>query len=232
MIFVHIGAGAGNLDPSTNFRDGFTEYVKKFNCTKKEIILIEANSLNLKKLKQCWKNYKNVKIYNVAITPNNYKKNKINLYYSLQDKPNYQLLSYDKNHVKKYFPNSKIKKITVKALKINDFLKKNLNNRTIESFSLDIEGLDYKVFMDIDLKKFDIKNISIEYLHLSKIQKKNIIRKFIKNGYSYNGFGIDHNKLDWLFTKKKTLWNNIISKVLPYLHRIYYKRLNKIILNL
>ena len=29
MNFVHIGAGAGDLDPSSNFRDGFSEYVKK-----------------------------------------------------------------------------------------------------------------------------------------------------------------------------------------------------------
>ena len=28
MNFVHIGAGAGDLDPSSNFRDGFTEFVK------------------------------------------------------------------------------------------------------------------------------------------------------------------------------------------------------------
>lgn len=232
MIFVHIGAGAGDLDPSTNYRDGFTEYVKKFKCDEKKIILVEANHINIKKLKNCWKNYKFVKIYNVAITPNNYKKKKIELYYSVDDKPNYQLLSYNKNHIKKYFPDSKIKKIIVNTLKIKDFFKKNFTNLSIESFSLDVEGLDYDIFMDIDLKKFNIKNFSIEYFHLNKSQKKNIVKKFIMNGYSYNGFGLDHNKLDWLFTKKKSIWNNLISKFLPYLHRIHYKRLNKIIVNL
>ena len=29
MNFVHIGAGAGDKDPSSNFRDGFSELVKK-----------------------------------------------------------------------------------------------------------------------------------------------------------------------------------------------------------
>ena len=28
MNFVHIGAGAGDLDPAANYRDGFTELVK------------------------------------------------------------------------------------------------------------------------------------------------------------------------------------------------------------
>lgn len=36
MIFVHIGAGVGDLDPSTNFRDGFSEYVKKIKNKKKD----------------------------------------------------------------------------------------------------------------------------------------------------------------------------------------------------
>ena len=56
--------------------------------------------------------------------------------------------------------------------------------------------------MSINFKKFEIKNISVEYLHLNKLQKIKIIEKFLDNGYSYNGFGIDHNNIDWLFTKK------------------------------
>ena len=29
MIFVHLGAGAGDLDEGANFRCGFTEFIKK-----------------------------------------------------------------------------------------------------------------------------------------------------------------------------------------------------------
>ena len=60
-------------------------------------------------------------------------------------------------------------------------------------------------------------------------KKKNVIKKFIQSGYSYNGFGIDHNNLDWLFIKKKSFWNNFVSQTFPYIHRIHYKRLNKLI---
>ena len=117
-------------------------------------------------------------------------------------------------------------------MKIKSLLQKNLKDVSIESFSIDVEGADFDIVMDIDLKKFNIRNISIEYLHLSKKQKKIIINKFISNGYSYNGFGIDHNNIDWLFTKKISIWNNIVLKIFPYIHRIHYKRLNKLIKSL
>lgn len=229
MIFVHIGAGVGDLDPSTNFRDGFSEYVKKIKNKKKKIFVVEANPKNIEKLKKCWKDYEDVKFFNIAVTPNDYSKNNITLFYCDEDRPHFQLLSYDKNHVKHYYPNSEIKELRVKTIKINDFLQNNFLNLKIESFSMDIEGLDFKIFMDIDLKKFNIYKFSIEYLHLNQNQKKKVIKKFIKNGYSYYGFGIDHNNLDWLFIKKKNFWNNFILKIFPYIHRKHYKRLNKLI---
>ena len=43
MNFVHIGAGAGDLDPSSNFRDGFAEFVKNQKNKKFKIYVVEAN---------------------------------------------------------------------------------------------------------------------------------------------------------------------------------------------
>ena len=108
-------------------------------------------------------------------------------------------------------------------------LEKYFKYKNIESLSIDIEGKDYDVIMDINLKKYNIKNISIEFLHLNKDQKKNLIPKLINNGYSYNGFGLDHNNIDWLFTKKKSFWNDLIFRIFPYIHRIHYKRLNRLL---
>ena len=51
MIFFHIGGGAGDLDPSTNFRDGFSEFVKSHKSKNKKIYIIEANPVNINKLK-------------------------------------------------------------------------------------------------------------------------------------------------------------------------------------
>ena len=232
MNFVHIGGGAGDQDPSSDYRDGFSEYVKNHKCKIKNIFVVEANPKNIKKLKLTWKKYKNIKILNYAIIPNNSKKKKIKLYYSEEDAPHYQLLSNKTLHIKRYFPHSKIKFLLANTLKINTFFYKYFKNKIIDSFSIDIEGADFDIFMDIDLKKYVIKKISIEYLHLNKKQKKIIIKKMIENGYSYTGFGLDHKNIDWMFEKKKLRWNNFIVKIFPYIHRIYYKRLNKFLNNI
>ena len=61
-------------------------------------------------------------------------------------------MSSDINHVKRYFPQTKIKSINTKVMKIDHFLKRYFINTKIYSFSIDIEGKDYDVLMDIDLK--------------------------------------------------------------------------------
>ena len=227
MNFLHIGGGAGNLDPSTGFRDGFSEFVKKHKSKNKNIFIVEANPSNINTLRKSWKNYKSDKIFNFAITGK--KKNKINFFFSEKDAPFYQLFSSDINHIKRHFPGSKIKTKKITNISINNFLLKYFKNEIIDYFSIDIEGNDYEVIMSLDIKRYKIKNISLEYLHLDKFQKINILKKLIKNDFSYYGFGLDHNKIDWFFSKKKSVWNNMVSKLLPFVHRKHYKRLNKLI---
>ena len=49
MNFLHIGAGAGDLYPKTNFRDVFSELVKSFkNKNKNKIFVVEANPINIR----------------------------------------------------------------------------------------------------------------------------------------------------------------------------------------
>jgi len=228
MIFFHIGGGAGDLNPSTNFRDGFSEFVKSHKSKNKNIFIIEANPVNINKLKETWKKYKSAKIFNIAISAKT--KKQLKFFYSEKDAPHYLLFSNDINHIKRHFPESKIKSKFIKAITINKFLDENFNNKLIDYFSIDIEGSDFEVIMALNLKKFKIKNISLEYLHLTKIQKTKILKKLLDNGYSYFGFGIDHMKIDWLFKKKSNWWNNKISKLLPIIHRKHYKRLNKLLI--
>ncbi len=228
MIFFHIGGGAGDLNPSTNFRDGFSEFVKSHKSRNKNIFIIEANPVNIKKLKKTWKKYRSVKIFNIAISAKT--KKELKFFYSEKDAPHYLLFSNDINHIKRHFPKSKIKSKFIKAITINKFLDENFSNKLIDYFSIDIEGSDFDVIMALNFKKFKIKNISLEYLHLTKIQKTKILKKLLDNGYSYFGFGIDHMKIDWLFKKKSNWWNDKISKLLPIIHRKHYKRLNKLLI--
>ena len=228
MYFVHLGAGAGDLDERSNFRCGFTEFIKQKYNESSKVFVVEANPKNINKLKISYKNLKNINILNFAISSNN--NNELSLYYTEDDAPHYQVCSSNISHVKKYYPNSVIKKFNIKSLSINNFFEKHSLNE-IDYLSIDLEGLDYEVLISIDFTKFNIKNISIEYLHLTKFQKKNLINLLAKKGYSYYGFGYDHNNFDYLFIKKKNYWNLILSKLLPIISTKHYKIINKFLVN-
>ena len=61
----------------------------------------------------------------------------------------------------------------VKTLNINNFLEKCVAQKEIDYLSIDIEGVDFDVLMSIDFTKYNIKNISFEFIHFSRNQKKN-----------------------------------------------------------
>ena len=219
MCFIQIGSGSANFD--TYVQDGFTSFIKKKNI-KNRIFVIEANSIHLDNLKKYWKKDKNVEIFNLAIVPDNVDLKKMEFFYCLEDAPNYQIFSSSKSFVQKHFPNGTIKKTSVECLKMSVFFEKN-NISTIDYLSIDIEGMDYEVLMNLNMKKFDIKNISFEHLHLNFWQKVKIIFKFIKHGYFFSGMGFDLRKSDWMFTKNYNS-KKLITILLPITPRRIWKR--------
>ena len=228
MIFVHLGAGAGDLDSRANFRCGVTEFIKKNSKSSDKIFLVEANSKNIPKLKKCYKKFQNAKIYNLGIA--NKKEKKLNFFYTEDDAPHYQVCTTKKNHLKKHYPNSQIKKFSVSTITINDFLKKKVKSKIIDCLSIDLEGIDYESLMSIDIKKKIIKNISVEFIHMNKFQKRKMINHLTKNGYSYAGYGYDHNNFDFLFVRKKIFLNRILSKLIWLINIKYLKFLNYLII--
>ena len=82
--------------------------------------------------------------------------------------------------------------------------------------------MDFDVLYNLDLKKFTIKNISFEHLHLSFWQKIKIIKKFVKNKYFFSGMGFDIRKSDWMFTKNYTK-RKITTYLLPFTPRRIWK---------
>ena len=221
MCLVQIGAGSANFD--TYIKDGFSNFIKKNNIQKK-VFIIEANSIHLNSLKKFYINNKNVKVFNLAIVPDNIDLKQMNFFYCLEDAPNYQIFSNSKNFVKKHFPNGTIKEVKIDCLKISQFLKKN-NVINIDYLSIDIEGMDYDVLINLDLNNFEIKNISFEHLHLSIRQKIQLILKFINHGYYFSGMGFDLRKSDWMFTKNCKL-NKFLTYLLPITPRRVWKKYN------
>tara|TARA_B100000959_G_C14897327_1_gene589331 strand:+ start:589 stop:1302 length:714 start_codon:yes stop_codon:yes gene_type:complete len=232
MIFVQLGAGVGDRDPSSKYRDGFTELVKKIDDSEKKTYCVEANPKNIEKLKECWKNFSNVKIFNFAIVPDYMNDDFIEFYYADEDTPYYQTFSCKLELVKKHYPlSNKINNVKVKTIKVSDFFESNFQKKNIDYLSIDIEGLDFEILKNLDLNSYNITNISFEYLHLTRKEKKIIINKLNSHGYSYFGFGIDLNNFDYLFVKKKKILNRLISKIIPFISNKHLKFLNYLISN-
>ena len=229
MNFVHLGACVGNWNKTINdYKCGFTNFIKANANKDDQIYLVEANPKNIEKLKENYKNFHNANLINIAISTQ--KENKIFLYYTEDDAPHYMVSSTKISHVKKYYPNSFIDKFEVEAIDINKFFERFIKNKKIDFLSIDLEGIDYDVLMMIDLKKYNILNISIEHLHLNKFQKRKLISHLSKFGYSYCGFGYDSNNYDYLFKKKKIFINRFLSKFLWVISKKHLHLFNLLIL--
>ena len=64
------------------------------------------------------------------------------------------------DHVKKHYPNSKIENFKVQGMNINEFLEKYVGNK-LDYLSIDLEGIDYDILMNLNLKKMMAKKDSI-----------------------------------------------------------------------
>ena len=224
MIFVHLGAGVGDLDERANFRCGFTEFIKRNIKSNDKVFILEANPKNIPKLTECYKDFSNANIYNLGISID--KEKKLNFYYTDDDAPHYQVCSTKIEHIKKHYPNSIIKKFEIMSLSINEFFKEKIKENVIDYLSIDLEGIDFDALMSINMKTFDIKNISIEFIHLTSLEKKKMIKHLNQNGYSYVGNGYDHNNFDFLFKKKKFFLNRFLSQFLWMISNKHIKFFN------
>jgi FkbM family methyltransferase len=198
-IFIQIGSGAGDLDKRSLCRDGFTEFIKKLPRQRiKKIILVEPNPLNIPLLKECWKDYPEAIIYEIGIVTKNYKNDTVDLYYCPLDAPHYQVASINKSHVQKHYGNNcELRKFSIKVKQLDNFINE-VTSEEIELLSLDIEGIDAEILLDIDFSNLKLKYLSFEHLHLG-IHRNNVLNKLKKNNYKFLGLGIDHNGYDYLY---------------------------------
>jgi hypothetical protein len=202
-IFIQIGAGAGDLDKRANYRDGFTEFIKKLPRDHiKQIILVEPNPLNIPLLKECWKEYPESVIYEIGIVPENYKNNTIDFYYCPLDAPHYQVASVNKSHIQKHYGSDcTLDKFIIPVKNIHDFINE-VTTEEIELLSLDIEGLDSEILLDINFSKIKLKYISFEYIHLGNDREK-VLNHLKNNNYTFVGTGVDYQGFDYLYINSK-----------------------------
>ena len=203
-FFVQLGAGAGDLDPRAFNRDGFSEFIKSLPKEKvKKIVLVEPNPINIPKLKECWKDYPQAEIHQIAIIPSDHNDNTAKFYFCSDDGPHYQIGSIDKSHNdNSRYRGQKCNEIVVNVEKINSFLEKKVGT-DIQLLAMDIEGMDIPVILDINYDKFKIKYLSFEYLCFNRDKRKDVVFNHLKSkNFDFLGKGVDHNGYDYLFGNK------------------------------
>jgi FkbM family methyltransferase len=199
-IFVQIGAGAGDLDVGAHCRDGFTEFIKKLPRNRiKKIILVEPNPLNIPLLKECWKDYPEAVIYEIGIVPKHYPCEKLEFFYCPTNGPHYQVASINPGHIYKHFGNCELVKLLIDVKYLEQFIHE-ITTDEIELLSLDIEGIDAEVILDLDFKSLKVKHLSFEYVHLGN-KEQEVLTYLTDNKFKYLGKGVDHGGLDYLYIK-------------------------------
>jgi FkbM family methyltransferase len=199
--YIQIGAGAGDRDPRSNFRDGFSEYIKSKNLSADDrIILVEPNPINIPLLNECWKNYRQAEIYPVGVhvDADAHEPQTIRFYYAKEDVPHYHVFSMSYEHVRRHYPTQEIKFKDVTTVHIQDLLDKAVGADPVEMLALDVEGIDADIVLAIDWTKLNCQNVSIEWLHLG--EKADLVANTLAAaGFKFAGIGLDHNGYDHLY---------------------------------
>lgn len=173
MKVVQIGSNKGNDELSKHLKQNY----KSLDFG----LFVEANPLHIGNLKNCYSQYENAIIENIAIKVPSYKNNTLKLYYHKNDGPMYHVASCVRSHVEIYYPSEGINYFKVPCISIGDLFKK-YNIKELDWLLLDVEGIDSELLLTTDWTKYNIKKIEYEELHL-KNYKNEIESTFLNLGY-------------------------------------------------
>jgi len=190
MIIVQLGSNKGN--------DKLTEYIKNNNINLELGLFVEAIPFHIDELKECYKDYPNAVIENIAIKLPQDEKTEMVIYYHLDDGPKYEVASFDKNHTLKHYTTDKIESIKVPSMTLEEILDKH-NITKIDWLLIDVEGLDAEIVETFNWDKYDIKRVDVEHIHWGN-KREYLFEKFYKMGYKLTE--ANDNRYDVAFEKK------------------------------
>jgi len=162
-----------------------------------KVLLVEPVPHNIDAIKDNLKEFKNVIIEKKAVS----NLNEIKDFYFVKGESIDKLKkhwasgigSFNKDHLLSHrskrflIEENDIDKIPIETLRFKDLIKK-YSITEIEKLIIDVEGLEYEILSDIDLKEIKINNIMFEYKHFDGYLKsgnklEEIINKFERNNY-------------------------------------------------
>lgn len=175
---IQIGANDGKRF------DEISKYLKKNNEIK--AVLVEPVKKYFERLKENYKDQKNIKFENSAISKNN----EVNFLYCVKD----EFLENYQDHVKginsneiQHLLNHDVKKSHIEKIKVETLTFKNLikkyNLTEIDLLYIDVEGYDDKLVLDF-LNNSKLRPIVIfEYIHINNKSLKILIERLIDENY-------------------------------------------------
>jgi hypothetical protein len=196
MKIVQLGANKGS--------DELSEYLLSNYETLEFGLFVEAHSLHIPELKNCYSKYPNAIVENIAIKVPHQEEDILTIYYHTEDGPNYAISSCDIDHINRHiqWPGSRliggeIKSFDVSCITLEQLFEK-YSIFNLDWLYLDVEGLDSEILLTFDWKKYSIKRVEFEYLHLG-YYKDAIRNMFFGMGYTQ----VDSLHInDWAFEKQ------------------------------
>ena len=161
------------------------------------ILLVEPVPHNISAIKENLKEFKNVHLEPVAVASVRETKDfffvKATSINKLKKHWASGIGSFNKNHLLNHrtkrflIEEDDIDKIQIKTVKFEDLIEK-YSITEIDKILIDIEGYEYEILKDMDLKKVRINSILFEYKHFDGYQKtgeklEEILKKFEENNY-------------------------------------------------
>ena len=161
------------------------------------ILLVEPVPHNISAIKENLKEFKNIHLEPVAVASIRETKDfffvKATSINKLKKHWASGIGSFNKNHLLNHrtkrflIEEDDIDKIPIKTVKFEDLIEK-YSITEIDKILIDIEGYEYEILKDMDLKKVRINSILFEYKHFDGYQKtgeklEEILKKFEENNY-------------------------------------------------
>ena len=161
------------------------------------ILLVEPVPHNISAIKENLKEFKNIHLEPVAVASVRETKDfffvKATSINKLKKHWASGIGSFNKNHLLNHrtkrflIEEDDIDKIPIKTVKFEDLIEK-YSITEIDKILIDIEGYEYEILKDMDLKKVQINSILFEYKHFDGYQKtgeklEEILKKFEENNY-------------------------------------------------
>ena len=161
------------------------------------ILLVEPVPHNIRAINENLKEFKNIYLEPVAVASVRETKDfffvKATSINKLKKHWASGIGSFNKNHLLNHrtkrflIEEDDIDKIPIKTIKFEDLIEK-YSITEIDKILIDIEGYEYEILRDMDLKKVRINSILFEYKHFDGYQKtgeklEEILKKFEENNY-------------------------------------------------